>query len=196
LKSVFLSASVPLPNCLPRFLNTADVVGIREAIKAMVGEVLPEGTIVYGGHPAITPLMALLLRGLGTDSRGRITLYQSAYFAEHFVKENDEFVELRMIRAMPRSKKRSLDLMRRRMIGDNSFDVGVFIGGMEGSLEEYRLFKFFHPRASVWPIASTGAAARELFESIGRPRPDLFLDEITYSTLFRRLFSEMRNGSD
>jgi hypothetical protein len=40
---VFLSASVPLPNRDPEFLATADVVAIREAIKALVGEVIPKG---------------------------------------------------------------------------------------------------------------------------------------------------------
>jgi hypothetical protein len=38
---VFLSASVPLPNRHPRFFETADVLGIREAVKALADVVLP-----------------------------------------------------------------------------------------------------------------------------------------------------------
>ena len=78
------------------------------------------------------------------------------------------------------------------MIGETAFDVGVFIGGMEGVLEEFDLFTACHQNAQVWPIASTGAAALKLFEKCHRPRPDLFLHELTYSTLFRKLLAEIR----
>ena len=65
--NVFLSASVPLPDRNPRFMKMADVIAIRKSVKALVTEVIPKGVIVFGGHPAITPLIALLLRGLGTE---------------------------------------------------------------------------------------------------------------------------------
>ena len=188
---VFLSASVPLPDRDPRFMATADVVAIREAIKALVGEVIPQGLIVFGGHPAITPLIALLLRELGGEARHRLILYQSAFFAGQFVQENDEFINLRVIPAVQNSRELSIEAMRSRMIEDTAFDVGVFIGGMEGVLEEFNLFRGRHPQARLWPIASTGAAAKELFEMNDRPRPDLFLEEMTYPTLFRHLLAEM-----
>lgn len=188
--SVFLSASVPLPDRDPRFMATVDVVAIREAIKALVGEVVPKGRIVYGGHPAITPLMALLLRGLGFEARRRIILYQSAYFADQFAQENDDFIELRLVPAVGKSRKKSIKAMRWRMIEETAFDVGVFIGGMEGVLEEYDLFKNRHPQARLWPIASTGAAAKELFESRASQRPESLLKELTYPTLFRELLNE------
>ena len=105
---VFLSASVPLPNRDPEFLDTADVVAIREAVKALVGEVIPKGILVFGGHPAITPLLSLLLRGLGPEARRRIILYQSARFSDQFAPENDEFLDYRVIPAVGRSKARSI----------------------------------------------------------------------------------------
>jgi hypothetical protein len=189
--SVFLSASVPLPNRDPRFMESADVIAIRESVKALVTEVIPKGVIVFGGHPAITPLVALLLRGLGTDAARRIILYQSAFFTEKFGKENDEFIDVRIIPAVPNSQDESLRSMRARMIGDTSFHAGVFIGGMEGVLDEFALFGQLHPKAARWPIASTGAAAKELFYEQGARRPELFADEMTYSTLFRHLLSEL-----
>ncbi len=73
--------------------------------------------------------------------------------------------------------------MRDRMIGDTKFHVGVFIGGMDGVLDEFAMFCSLHPRAARWPIASTGAAAKELFEKEGARR-QLFADEMTYATLF------------
>jgi hypothetical protein len=188
---VFLSASVPLPDRDPEFLATADVVAIRESIKALVGEVIPQGYLTFGGHPAITPLVALLLRGMGAEARRRMVLYQSAYFADQFLMQNDEFVDLRLVPAVEKSRAHSIAAMRKRMIEDTAFDVGVFIGGMEGVLEEFDLFRERHRQARIWPIASTGAAARQLFEKCDRPRPNLFLNEITYPTLFRTLLAEV-----
>jgi hypothetical protein len=187
---VFLSASVPLPNRHPRFMATADVIGIREAVKALVTEVVPKGVIVFGGHPAITPLIALLLRGLGDDSARRIVLYQSEFFTKQFGKENDEFIDVRIIPAVSASREESLKSMREHMIRDNPFHAGVFIGGMEGVLEEFALFEKFHPGAARWPVASTGAAAKELYDEQMRGSTEL-RDEMTYSTLFRRLISRL-----
>jgi hypothetical protein len=188
---VFLSASVPLPNRDPTYLATADVVGIREAVKALVAEVAQKDYLVFGGHPAITPLVAMLLRGLSIESQRRVVLYQSAFYSEEFVSQNDQFIELRLIHAVNNSQARSIAEMRKRMIGETKFDVGVFIGGMEGVIREYELFKIRHHAAKIWPIASTGAAAKILFDKLDSPRPDLFLNEITYPTLFRKLLSEL-----
>jgi hypothetical protein len=191
---VFLSASVPLPKRDPQFLATADVVAIREAVKALVAEVIPRGFLVFGGHPAITPLIAHLLSQVGAEGRRRVILYQSEYFSDHFVKENNEFIDLRLVPAVRKSRKRSLAALRRRMIEETAFNVGVFIGGMEGVLEEFELFRQRHPAAQIWPIASTGAAAKLVFERTDSPQPDLFLNEMTYATLFRNLLRQMPGG--
>lgn len=188
--NVFLSASVPLPNRDPRFMATADVIAIRDSVKALVTEVVPRGSIVFGGHPAITPLIALLLRGFGRDAVRRIILYQSAFFTEQFGQENDEFLDVRITPAVSASRDESLRSMRAHMIGDTAFNAGVFIGGMEGVLDEFALFTKLHPRAARWPIASTGAAAQELYNEQPDRRADL-VDEMTYSALFRKLISEL-----
>lgn len=190
--NVFLSASVPIPDRDPAFMQTADVIAIREAVKAVVGEVIPHGHLVFGGHPAITPLVARLLQVMGPAARGNFILYQSAFFADRFGAENDEFIDLRIIPAVRKSRKLSLKRMREKMISDTAFDAGVFIGGMDGVLQEFELFKERHPRASIWPIASTGAAARSVFERTASERPELFMNEMTYPKLFRTLMSELR----
>jgi hypothetical protein len=187
---VFLSASVPLPNRDARFMATADIIAIRESVKALVTEVVPKGIIVFGGHPAITPLVALLLRGLGQDAARRIVLYQSAFFTDQFGPENDEFLDVRIVPAVRSSREASLRSMRQHMISDTAFHAGVFIGGMEGVLDEFAMFQELHPNAACWPIASTGAAAKELFDERSTRRRE-FLDEITYATLFRKLISEL-----
>jgi hypothetical protein len=189
---VFLSASVPLPGRDERFLRTCDVIAVREAIKGLVEVVAQQGTLVFGGHPAITPMIALLMRAYGAEAKKRVVLYQSEYFSKRLPRENDEFIDLRLIPAQAKSRKRSLAQMRKRMIDDTAFDAAVFIGGMEGVLEEYVLFKERHPNARLWPIASTGAAAREIFVAEGRPQADLLLSEMTYATLFRELVTQAR----
>lgn len=189
--NVFLSASVPLPGRDERFLKSADVIAIREAIKGLIEVVVQRGTLVFGGHPAITPMIALLMRSYGADARKRVVLYQSEYFAKRFPQETDEFLDLRTVPARAKSRKRSLERMRKHMIEDTPFDAAVFIGGMEGVLDEYTLFKEHHPNAHLWPIASTGAAAREIFVSEGQPKAEQLLSEMTYATLFRELLSDV-----
>lgn len=188
---IFLSASIPIPTRDHRFFDSADIVAIREAVKGLVEEVVPRGQIVFGGHPAITPLIALLLQGYQQDLNRRLVIYQSGYFAKNFVPENREFVDLRLIPPVTGSKKRSIAVMRKRMIEETQFDAGVFIGGMDGILEEHRLFRKIHPHADCWPIGSTGAAAMEILKATDNPKADSLLKELTYPTLFRQLIKQI-----
>lgn len=179
---IFLSASVPLPERDRRFFDTADVLAIREAIKALVEVVLPKGRITCGGHPAITPLLSLFVReaGLGPD---RVTIFQSAFFSDRPI-ENADFVDVRITREILGDRDASLELMREEMISSRRFAAAVLIGGMEGVREELSLFVRLHPAAPVLPIASTGAAAGIIFRE-GDFDPDLKRN-LTYSSLFRR----------
>lgn len=187
----FLSASVPLPERHPKFVRSADVIAIREAVKGLVEEVAPIGQIVFGGHPAITPLIAKLINGMGNRVKGHITIYQSSYFADRYPEENSEFLKIKIVPKVNDSEVESIEAMRREMIRSQDFDAGIFIGGMEGVLSEFELFRSNHPNALIWPIASTGAAAKEIFETLGNPEPDLLMRELTYSTLFRKLLKSI-----
>src|SRR4051812_11293447 len=97
--NIFLSASVPLPTRHREFFDTADVIAIREAIKALVETVLDDSIIVFGGHPAITPLIALLMRSMSPDLKRRVVLFQSAFFESEFVEENAEFIDFQIVPA-------------------------------------------------------------------------------------------------
>jgi SLOG cluster3 family len=46
------------------------------------------------------------------------------------------------------------------MIAFASFSAGVFIGGMEGIIDECELFMKLCPDAKILPVASTGAVAK------------------------------------
>ena len=184
---VLLSASVPLPTRNRAFFDSADVLAIREAIKGLVEYVLPYGRITCGGHPAITPLLALFVReaGLGPES---LTIYQSELFAGKMPEENDQFSDVRVVPAVNDDRVLSLTAMRKVMVESRKFCAAVFIGGMEGLFEEKDIFVDAHPNASILPIASTGAAAQVIFEA-GEYPEDMKLD-LTYATLFRRHLSK------
>ena len=54
---IFLSASIPVKDRNPKYFTTVDVLAIREAIRALVTVVLPKTILVWGGHPAIIPII-------------------------------------------------------------------------------------------------------------------------------------------
>jgi len=177
---VFLSASVPLPQRDRRYFDTADVLAIREAIKALVEVVIPVGRITSGGHPAITPLLSLFVQeaGLGPD---RVTIFQSAFFPPQLL---GNFVDVRVVPAVANDREASLTLMREHMVSSRNFDAAVFIGGMEGLFEEFDIFVCRHPRAIVLPIASTGAAAA-IIHGNGNYSDSLARD-LAFPSVFRR----------
>lgn len=182
---VFLSASVPLADRHPKYFQTADVIAIREAVRALVHTVIPKGVIVFGGHPAITPLIRLYAQGLGVKVGNHFALYQSAFFKLSYPPDNNAFEKLIEVPAVPGDLRASIGDMRERMLGDYSFAAGVFIGGMEGVEDEFTLFRTKHPNAVTVPVASTGAAAKIVFDREG-PFPADLETELDYTALFRR----------
>jgi hypothetical protein len=188
MRTVFLSASIPLPDHDARYWETADVIAIRDSIRALVSVVVPTGCIVFGGHPAITPLIRLLVRGMTTDVRQHVILYLSRFFEQRFPPEVTEFEDVRLVDAVGVDGDASLREMRRTMIASHEFDAGIFLGGMEGVEREYEMFRQIHPDKPAFPIASTGAAARILFNEFARDRVELLTD-LRYLSLFRRLLN-------
>jgi hypothetical protein len=185
---IFLSASIPLPEDDARYLDTADIIAIRDSIRALVSVVAPAGQIVFGGHPAITPLIRLLVRNMTPDVNQHIILYQSAFFRRDFPPETAEFERVRIIEAVDNDEAASLMRMREAMIGGHQYDAGVFLGGMNGVEREFAIFRRMHPNIPAYPIASTGAAARILFDEFARDRVELLTD-LRYLSLFRSLFN-------
>ena len=180
---IFLSASVPLPDRDRKFFDTADVFLIREAIRALVEVVLPQGHITFGGHPAITPLMSLYAESakLGND---RITVFQSEFFRRKLPAEIEDFVDVRYTRAVKDDLKASIAAMRAEMLSSRKFSAAVLIGGMEGIRDEAAMFRNFHPSAPILPVASTGAAAAMEFKEGKYPKE--LENEISFASLFRR----------
>ena len=186
--SIFLSASVPLPERDDRYFATADIIAIRDSIRALITAIMPASKLVFGGHPAITPMIRLVLRNMGLPPRNYITLYQSRYFQNDFPPDNEAFESIVLVDAVGSDREASLRKMREVMIGSHDFTAAFFIGGMEGVEDEYSLFRAIHPQKASYPIASTGAAAKILFERFC-PEQQHLLTDLRYLSLFRRLLN-------
>ncbi|MBW0152702.1 MAG: hypothetical protein KXJ53_15940 [Phenylobacterium sp.] len=183
MKTFFLSAGVPMRERDPRYYETADNVAIRESLRGLIGAILPQCRIIFGGQPAITPMFRLIARELNLDVRNHVVLYQSKFFRKEFPPDNAAFERVELTADLG-EREASLSAMRAAMF-DNNFDGAVFIGGMEGIELEWELFRAKHPSVPCFPIATTGAAARIIFDREGNLPPDL-ATEFAYLHLFRK----------
>ena len=189
LKNIFLSASIPLKERNRIYYDTADVIAIRDCVSSLAKVVLPECRLVWGGHPSITPLISSILESVNVNIKEHVHLYQSDYFRQMFPVENEEFSESLIVTDNIGSRDESLALMREKMIVNNDFIAGIFVGGMEGVEDEFELFTQSHPEAMVLPMASTGAAALGIYEEGDF---DVSLkDDYAYIALFYKLFKEI-----
>lgn len=191
---IFLSASVPLPSRNPVYFETADIIAIRDAVRALTMVVVEQGVqLVFGGHPAITPMIRLQIAQTGTPVGERVVMYQSRYFERDFPQDNAAFEHVELVDAVENDRPASLLRMRHEMLA-KPFIIGVFIGGMEGVEDEYGLFVNLQPKVPAFPIASTGAAAAKLFDrnvALQREHPEL-RDELSYLSLMRDLIDQAR----
>ena len=188
IKNIFLSAGVPTADRNPIYYETADVIAIRDSVIALASTVLATNDyhLIWGGQPAITPLIALVLERFNLKMSDRVTLYQSYEFERFFPKENENVGRI-IYTEKKESRAASLQFMREQMIGDHDYEAAVFIGGMEGIQDEYEIFKRFHPDALCLPIASTGAAARILYDQHPGEFNEKLLTELSYTSLFKEM---------
>lgn len=187
-KNIFLSASIPLPERDPKYIDTSDIIAIRDSVIALTTVALPHHRIVWGGHPSITPLIYYVMKKMNLNIQEHVRLYQSLWFEDKFPADNNFFQNIEFIKKM-NDLPSSIDLMRDRMMSDNDFSAAIFIGGMEGVEDEYKIFTKKYPEALLLPIASTGAAAKIIYDEL---LPQKFKDEdlirnYGYMSLFQKL---------
>lgn len=184
---IFLSASVPNRRS-PNFVKDADTVAITSAVTALVYLALGRKRIVWGGHPAITPMVASVAQSLDTDYNEWTKLYQSSHFLDRMPEENRQFSNIVLTPAGD-DLQESLFLMRQQMFEENVFDCAIFIGGMSGIFEEYELFSSMQGDVPCYPIASAGGASEELLsKSSSSPTIAVRLAyDLDYISLFREI---------
>lgn len=165
IKNIFLSASTPLPDRDTKYIDTADIIAIRDAVIALTTVVLPHHRIVWGGHPSITPLIYYVMDKLDLNIQEHVKIYQSLWFKDKFPEDNNKFENI-VFTAKQEDIPSSIRLMRERMFSENKFSAAVFIGGMEGIETEYKLFREYNPNALLLPLASTGGATKIVYDSL------------------------------
>lgn len=167
--AIFLSASVPTRepyslNCRPQ--------EIQAAINALAQVVLGRKKLVWGGHPAITPLLWSAAQAVGVEYTLAVELFQSRLFWKVLPAENKHFANVTLVDAVGDDVEASLLEMRKVMFTSTEFDAAVFIGGMHGILDEYNLFTSYWPNATSIPIAQTGGATAQLAVDMNYLPPD------------------------
>lgn len=184
-EAIFLSAGVPDPRRGAQFAATADSVAITSAVSAIVSVTLGRRLLVWGGHPAITPMIWVVAHDIGIDYGSWVRLYQSRYFQDEFPQDNDKFHNVIYVNSVENDREKSLLKMRERMFMENRFKAAVFIGGMGGVIDEFRLFKRLQTDGRIVPIASTGGAALQVASEVGLDRDDL-ANDLDYIALLHR----------
>lgn len=188
LTKIFLSASIPIQERNPKYYESADIIAIRDAVRALASVVIPQCNLIWGGHPAITPLIRYVMQKMDANLKEHVTIYQSEFFKAFFPNDNEFFEKIEIT---PKGKDRDSSLldMRNAMLS-NDFKVGIFIGGMEGVEDEFTLFTEMHPDALVLPVASTGAAAKMIYDKFKSKPDERLLTDYAYMALFRDLLQE------
>ncbi len=72
--AIFLSASVPLLGSAP-FDQDSEPQMIQSAVSALATVALGRKTIVWGGHPSITPMLLSSAQDLGVQYATAVWLY-------------------------------------------------------------------------------------------------------------------------
>lgn len=183
--AIFLSAGVPDPRRGPQYAKTADTVAITAAVSALIHVTLGRRLLVWGGQPAITPMIWVVAEGLGIDYASWVRLYQSKHFADEYPEDNQRFQNVIYTDDVSHDREQSLRKMRERMFSDFNFTAAVFIGGMGGIVQEFDLLQQMQPQATLLPVISTGGAVHDIAQRMGSTPSDL-RDDLDYVAVFHR----------
>lgn len=186
--AIFLSASVPMLGRAP-FDQDVEPQMIQAAVSALATVVLGRRPLVWGGHPAITPMLWASAQDLGIEYASSVRLFQSKLWQDQdFPEENKHFGNVKYIDAVDNDRDKSLRAMRLAMLKSEPFEAAVFIGGMEGIYEEHELFTSLYPAAKCLPVAVTGGAARTLAAKLHYSLPSN-IGPLSFIKLFHREFA-------
>jgi hypothetical protein len=176
MKNVFLSASVPLKD--REYFDTANPFLIQFAVREFLTACLGRYHIIWGGHPAITPMVWAVCEDLGVEYSQNVTLYQSKLFKDVFPEENKRFGNVVYVDAVGEDRSKSLSKMRHEMLSLD-YEAAVLIGGMQGIFDEYHLLRELHPNVKTLPVYSPGGAAMQLAIDLKQP-----FNRIDYAAMF------------
>jgi hypothetical protein len=133
---VFLSASEPDPKRSEEYYDSRRLLNLREAVLAFCAHTLPHFPVVFGGHPAITPLVRSVAERIAFDMRLEgpvreavtlprpiVLMFQSGLFVDRRSSSDEVITEPLDQKGTPTGKRgngwrnESLLLMRYEMLG-------------------------------------------------------------------------------
>lgn len=161
---VFLSASFPSGERGERF-RPYDAAAVADAVAALVRVIFAmDGSVVFGGHPTITPLVLMIGSQLRLSQC--VDVFQSKWFEDKITSETWTLIQSG-VGCLHWTRRRetldeSLALMRTEMLRSIRPSAALFVGGMEGILSEYEHCKELLPQTPKIPIAGPGGAAARL----------------------------------
>lgn len=176
---LFLAASVPhLRDDHPdtqRYAADARPEAIEAALTTIVRAALDRDLrIVFGGHPAITPLVLAVVESFVPTGAGpRVCIEQSEFFRELLPPAAQALAEDVQGRAVLRWTERratraeSLTALRTDMLQTEGLVGAVFLGGLDGLMQEAELARELHASLPLFPLASTGGAAVDVLARFG-----------------------------
>ena len=226
LNSIFVSASIPDPQRNPQYFTTGDSVAIRDAVVSLMLVALPRTRVVFGGHPAITPMVKWVADELNKratdllndpiagqpDFFDKVQMFQSMHFRQFYVSDIQKFGYKEVVAVQNycddrENREASLRLMREMMLASETFSAAFFIGGMEGIEAEYATLRALHQNVPCFPIYTTGAAARMVWDMekqlVADAPPaqrshEAILNTLrhdnSYTSLFTRILDSLDNG--
>lgn len=185
--SIFLSASIP-PSGDPAgaslgpgqfFARGDEPQRIRDAVSHLCRFVFQSGMgLIFGAHPAIAPMvLSAATRFIpqppdAGPAAKRVIIFQSAFFEPNEIPRatldladwthGELLLTARKDQFGQKNREDSLTHMREAMIGSPNILGAVFIGGMDGILEEARLCQKGRPAVPCYAVGSTGGAAQYL----------------------------------
>jgi len=209
--TILLSASVPSDKRDERFTKIKNAqIQIEEAVIGLSRNIFQAGgKIIFGGHPSISPLVAMVateysvnkeIENTSRNERGekRITIFQSKAYEAVIPKETTSLFDLGYSDIVwteakngeefnPKIQKtaqchKSLEFMRRGMM-KGKVDAFICIGGMEGVELEFDLFRELHPTKPIFILQSTGGASKILAEKYSNLDVVKILDRKDYSKI-------------
>lgn len=184
-KSIFLSASIPDARRGEQFAESADTVAIAAAVSALVNVTLGRRILVWGGHPAITPMIWAIAEAIDVDYGSWVQLYQSRYFRDEYPEDNERFRNITYTEDIQHDFEKSLHAMRKRMLSERAYSAAVFIGGRVGVVEEFSMLRAYQPDAKLLPVVTTGGAALQIAKDVPSLSED-FATDYDYVAVFHR----------
>lgn len=196
---VFVSASIPDPD---RWSGVFDPFAITDAVVATARAVFTRGgQILTAAHPTVAPLILQVADAFpGEHQTTLVILYQSALFEKVIPAAtrqmmNREYVNVVFTpaaagdRPEPGHWGQSLGIMREAMMTEVPIAAAVFVGGMEGIVDEYERVGAVHPGAPRYALGRPGGEAASLANS-SRLAPELAGNDL-YPWLLNQVMDEV-----